>query len=259
MPCRRAQLILWLAISFFVFPLRSTATDKPTWSKQGTDFRAGCSIEEKNNCKPVRIPSPDGNAAIVISYKSPAKYPAIVLASIRVMTRAKILGEVPLAASVENEIVWSPDSKAFSVTGNENASGEEHVFVYMLDRPRLGPGNITDQVARDMARTFPACKASNPVEDCAQYEKNPADYIGTSGIDWVGDSSRIVVMAQVPCSSVMGGIMCQVKGYEIEVPSGKILLRMTAREFAKKWQHSMAWKFQIPDPPEYAKQTSKAN
>jgi hypothetical protein len=69
-------------------------------------------------------------------------------------------------------------------------------------------------------------------------------------LDWIGDSSRMVVMTEIPCSSRFGGIMCQVLGYEIEVPSGKILRRMEPKDFARRWQHSMGWKFRIPDPPE---------
>ncbi len=49
----------------------------------------------------------------------------------------------------------------------------------------------------------------------------------------------------------MGGIDCQVLGYEIEVPSGKILRRMESKEFARRWQHSMAWKFEDPGPAEF--------
>jgi hypothetical protein len=60
----------------------------------------------------------------------------------------------------------------------------------------------------------------------------------------------MVVMTEIPCSSRFGGIMCQILGYEIEVPSGEILRRMEPKEFERRWQHSMAWKFWIPDPPE---------
>jgi hypothetical protein len=60
-------------------------------------------------------------------------------------------------------------------------------------------------------------------------------------------------MAEMNESSIVGGILSQVLGYEVEIPSGKILRRMEAKEFAELWQHSMAWKFEIPDPPECAK------
>lgn len=52
--------------------------------------------------------------------------------------------------------------------------------------------------------------------------------------------------------------MCQVLGYEIEVPSGRILRRMQPKEFARRWQHSMAWKFNDPGPPEFKKAEGSA-
>jgi hypothetical protein len=59
-------------------------------------------------------------------------------------------------------------------------------------------------------------------------------------------------MAEMNESTRVGGIPGQVLGCEIEIPTGKILDRMGAGEFAERWQHSMAWKFDIPDPPEYS-------
>jgi hypothetical protein len=102
-----------------------------------------------------------------------------------------------------------------------------------------------------MVRTFPPCKAAYAPQDCAEIASDPS-FIPSAAVGWSGDSSAIAVMAQVPCTSYMGGIMCQVMGYEVSVPGGTIVRRMEAREFARRWQPSMAWKFSIPDPPEYA-------
>jgi len=77
------------------------------------------------------------------------------------------------------------------------------------------------------------------------------EYYNMSGVDWLQDSSGVVVMSEVPPTSRYGGIMGQVMGYELEVPSGKILQRLDAKRFKMKWQKSMAWKFRVPGPPEY--------
>ena len=58
-------------------------------------------------------------------------------------------------------------------------------------------------------------------------------------------------MGEVPCSGGYRGIMCQVMGYELDVPTGKIVRRMNAREFGEYWRKSIAWRFHVPDPPEY--------
>jgi len=71
-----------------------------------------------------------------------------------------------------------------------------------------------------------------------------------TGIDWV-NGSVILVMAEIPCSRSYGSIMCQVMGYELQVPTGQVLKRIDARQLKLRWQESMAWKFQIPDPPRY--------
>jgi hypothetical protein len=60
-----------------------------------------------------------------------------------------------------------------------------------------------------------------------------------------------VVLAQVPCTSSFGGIMCQALGYELEVPSGKILKRMEPSAFKADWQKSMVQRFIVPEKPQY--------
>ena len=73
-----------------------------------------------------------------------------------------------------------------------------------------------------MVKTFPPCQALfvDPAS-CRKIETEP-DYNMTA-ITWTKDSSALVVLAQVPCTSNYGGISCQSMGYEVEVPSGKSL------------------------------------
>jgi len=157
------------------------------------------------------------------------------------------------------DLLWSPDSKAFFVNGgNGGGYWGFWVYLYLLGDPQLEPIDTSVNVITDMVKSFPPCKAAYlDRETCKSWESNPdrEDY-NLTGIDWVRGSSAIIVMAEVPCAGSDGGIMCQVMGYELEVPTGKILKRMTAREFAARWQRSMAWKFEIPDPPEYCDKAS---
>jgi hypothetical protein len=227
----------------------NSIANKPTWAKKGTTFPVWCSRPFKG-CKLLRIPSPDAKSSVEISYTINSDDPDIELASLRVTTLGKDVGEVQPVGTVESELTWSPDSKAFFINGNDNGYGDDHLAVHMLDDPHLGPGYITSEVEQDMVRSFPPCQAEDPIDNCAELAANH-DYFGVVGLDWIGSSSKIVVMAQVICSSSMGGIMCQVLGYELEVPSGKILRRMEPKEFARRWQHSMAWKFRDPGSPEF--------
>jgi len=238
-----------LTMLVLVLSPRSTA-NKPVWARKGTAFYPSCR-RPFNHCGPLRILSPDRRSAVEITYSVDADYPDLETATLRVTTLGRNRGEVNPVASVEDEITWSPDSKAFFIDGNENAYGDDHVAVYTLDDPKLGPDRITGAVEQDMVRSFPPCEAADPIDICTELAAKPEGFIGVVGVDWVGDSSRMIVMGEIPCSSSMGGIMCQVLGYEIEVPSGRILRRMEPKEFARRWQHSMAWKFQDPGPPEF--------
>lgn len=60
-----------------------------------------------------------------------------------------------------------------------------------------------------------------------------------------------MIVAEVPCSGFYGGIMCQIQGYQLDLPEGRIAMRMTARQSKDRWQPNMAWDMKISPPPEY--------
>jgi hypothetical protein len=148
------------------------------------------------------------------------------------------------------ELLWSPDSKAFLVNGGENAYSGFFVDVYRMDGDRVHKVDVTSRAQRDMVATFPPCRAAgaDPVT-CRRIERDPA--FNMSGLAWVGGSSEVAVMAEVPCSSSYGGIMCQVLGYELSATDGHILKRLSATELKHQWQNRMAFDMKIPDPPKY--------
>jgi hypothetical protein len=150
-----------------------------------------------------------------------------------------------------DDVLWSPDSKAFFVNGSHAGASEGYfVYVFRLEDPELRPIEVTRQAQRDMVRSFPPCKAAYlDKKTCESLEADPR--YNMSGLDWVNGSAAIVVLAEIPDSSYYGGIMSQGVGYELEVPTGRILKKMSAREFAVRWQRSMAWKFRVSEPPEY--------
>jgi hypothetical protein len=201
------------------------------------------------------IPSPDGKSRIDVKYRKNSL--EFLTAYLVITTPDQRLREAPLPHGFQDiDLLWSPDSKAFFVNGGSGGGYWGFwVYVYLLNDAELEPINVTDDAQRDMVRTFPPCKASYlDQKTCTAVESKP-EY-NMSGIDWARDSTAIVVMAEVPCAGSYGGIMCQVLGYELEVPTGRILRRMTAREFAVRWQKSMAWEFPVPDPPEYCDEPS---
>lgn len=152
-----------------------------------------------------------------------------------------------------DDLLWSPNSKAFFINADcgESISGFV-VSVYLIDSANLDVDrNFTQEAWHDMVKSFPPCKALDHDPAECKLMKTDQEYYNMSGIDWLEDSSGIVVLSEVPPSSRYGGIMGEVMGYELEVPSGKILRRLGAKEFKMKWQKSMAWNFRVPDPPVY--------
>ncbi len=217
------------------------SAEKPTWARKGTGFAGVC---RSGNCRPLRIVAPDKKSVVEVLYQDGNAY-------LRITGPDKQVREIrDVSSSPANDLQWAPDSKAFFVDGSEGIPSPSYVQVFMLDDAQLRPVDVTRQVEQDMVNTYPPCKAFYlDAASCREIERDPG--YNLTAIDWVDDSSTLVVMAQVPCTSNFGGIMCQVMGYEVEVPSGKILQRMTPAEFKAKWQKSMAQRLQIPEKAQY--------
>ena len=264
----------------------------PTWAKKAVAFPSQCDVDSKGGdenasprtalaplptttaCKPLSIPSPDGRSRVEVAYKKVEVEPdyPILQAYLRVATTNGGIHDAALPEGFQNiDLLWSPDSRAFFVNGgNGGGYWGFWVYVYLVDDPSE-PRDITEAAQRDMAKEFPPCKAAYPNGDdptgckkssrldpatCMKVEaevkaKNEPEY-NLTGIDWV-NSSTVLVMAEVPCSSSLGGIMCQIMGYEVEIPTGRILKRIDAKQLKLRWQKSMAWSFRVPEPPLYCK------
>ncbi len=244
---------------------------QPMWAKKATAFPAWCFSDKTEGCKALRILAPDGKSSVEVSYRKDFGSSAdnwSLQAHLRVTIpgasarEADLPEDFPESGYISVELLWSPDSRAFFLNGS-NAGVWDVMYLYLADDPTQ-PRNVTDEAQRDMLKNFPPCKAAFPSADdaggcketsrgqvpgCEADPKYSPDY-NMVGIDWV-NASTILVMAEVPCDSLFGGIMCQVMGYELEVPTGRILKRMDAKQLKLDWQNSMAWKFRMPDPPRY--------
>lgn len=233
---------------------KAPAPNAPIWSKKGTTFPLACP-PPFTACQPLGIASPDGKNALEVTYERFGTDAGdIEAAALKLRVAGKYAGPLAVHEAVDYEIVWSPDSRCFFINSNYNGYMDEIADVYCVDQSNSALTRIMQQVEQDMSRSFPPCRAAYISEEqCAQMTADPGSNLSVVGLDWIHGSCQMVVMAEVPCDSLWGGIMCQVLGYEIAVPSGKILRRMEPKEFAKEWQHSMAWKFHIPDPPEFKK------
>jgi len=267
-PQTRVLIVAGIFVTL-VFPAFAT---EPTWAKKAVAFPEQCTedgVDRYQDCKPIRILSPDGRSSIEVFYRPVfiADH-RILQAFLRLTTPTQGTREAAIPEGFQKiDLLWSPDSKAFFLNGgNGGAYWGFWVYVYLADDP-TNPRDVTEDAQRDMLEEFPPCKAAYPNSDdaggckktsrltdrtCMQAEADPksSPEYNMTGIDWV-NGSVILVMAEIPCSSSHGSIMCQVMGYELQVPTGQILKRIDARQLKLRWQKSMAWEFRIPDPPRY--------
>lgn len=268
-----------LRIAFFVVVLFGVAphvfADQPTWAKKAVAFPEQCwsgkdeEFYTYKDCTPLRIQSPDGKGEINVFYRSITDEGGghILQAFLRVTTPTQGTREAALPDGFQKvDLLWSPDGRAFFVNGgNGGGYWGMWVYVYLLDGPQLKPLDLTREAQRDMVKSFPPCKAAYPNSrecnidpkkcDEPKIEQNEEDSYNLTGIDWVNPSTMLI-LAEVPCSTSEGGIMCQVMGYEVEVPRGRIIKRIDAKGLKRDWQKSMAWNLRIPEPPRYCNPSS---
>ena len=268
---RRCTII---AVAALFMGIQPSLAAPPTWAKKATAFPQRCFSDKTGPCKPLRISAPDGKSSVEVRYRKDLGgshgdwwlQAYFIVTMPGAGTRETALPDDLQASGFINlELLWSPDSHAFFVNGSSSAiSGS--MYVDLADDPTQ-PKDITGEAQREMLKDFPPCKAAFPNADdaggckktslyqvpgCEYGEADPKylpDY-NMIGIDWV-NASTILVMAEVPCDSLFGGIMCQIMGYKLQVPTGRILQRIDAKQLKLKWQKSMAWNSRIPDRPLY--------
>ena len=150
---------------------------------------------------------------------------------------------------VDVDVLWSPDSQFVALTGNTNGYMNSMRVFQIKDS---GPIEVyaSREPFADLVRRFPPCRAAGADPKlCLEITKHQ-DYLNFSAVDWTGEHT-LVLMGEVPPAGQYGAILGQVMGYEVELPSGRIMRAMTARAFKARWQHSMPFHFHVPDPPEW--------
>lgn len=213
---------------------------KPNWVKHATGFAGQCQA----GCPSPHIVAPDKTTAVEVLYQEGGAY-------LRVTQAGKPAREIhDVFTSPRNDLLWAPDSKAFVVDAGEGMTSPAFVQLYLLEDSELRSLDVTHYAELDMVKTFPPCQAMfiEPAP-CRRIEAEPN--FNMMAITWAKDSSSLVLLAQVPCTSNYGGISCQSMGYEVEVPSGKILKRIAPQEFRKQYQKFLEQKYEVPIPPQY--------
>ena len=219
------------------------------WSKLGTVVFLVVGNEGVGRTGPYEVFSPDHLKRIEVTFvQGTGDGDAVPVATLYVNERELTL---PLYQDWSQvEVLWSPDSRNVAITGAFNSyTNSTKIF-------RLVAGDLMEMpleyLQRDMANTYPPCKGQNADEAICHAEKH-GDQFNYATVAWANANTAVIV-AEIPCSSSQGGMMCQVEGYEIDIRSGHILRRMTARELKHRWQSKLAWNLRVPEAP-YLKST----
>lgn len=223
--------------------LRSSeaCAQQPLWSRAASVLDTSCSRSAPGFSSPDR--------RITAEVRCTSHNVGNPTVSLRLHAGRKQIAELPLSPGT-HEIVWSPDSRAFFLNGEKTAYEGFFVKLYTIDEHGVvREHDVTSQAQRDMAETFPPCKAADHDDDCKRTEENPR--FNMSGLGFTPDSKIIFVYAEIPCIKEYGGIMCQTRGYEVDIASGQILQRLSAQQVQLHWQRMAAWDIEVPGPPRY--------
>ena len=237
------KLRVFMSACILLFSSTIQAADH-IWSRQGTVFYLILGNEGVGHVKPRLVYSPDRTKWLKLDFrKGPGDGDAIPVVTLVTGSRKT---PIPLNKDwAQVEALWSPDSTSFALTGAFNAYTNSTRIL------RITNGSVQrvplNSLWQDMAATYPTCKAAKAdAVDCRRDASGEG--FNYAAVAW-SNPSTAVVFSEVPCSSSWGGIMCQVEGYEFDIDTGRIVSRMSAREFKERWQANLAWKLNIPDPP----------
>ncbi len=159
----------------------------------------------------LEIPSPDGAVLLVVDGDS-GKF----------MESTKQLGQ-PFTVGRDEEIIWSPDSKALIFTLNLGGLGPTIASVgYVDSKVDLQLPDFTATIKADFAARHVGAECSKDVN--------------VGGLAWEEGSKRAVFVAEVPSSSSCGKMLGHFEAYVISIPEGKILARLSQKETKKRWR-----------------------
>jgi hypothetical protein len=179
------------------------------YSQQSVEL---CYQDWKTKQRHLAIASPDHSVMLVVEGETA-----------RLQVKGVPAGE-PFEVTPDEEWIWSPDSRAVVVTQILGSSGPSGARVMIVDSNQSIP-----DVAEGVERDFAARHANLP---CAQ-EPN------TAGLTWLYDSTKLVLVAEVPPSPRCEKADGYFEAYVVSIPEGKILRRYSMKETITRFRKVM--------------------
>jgi hypothetical protein len=207
--------ILWLlALAsgvLFCLPLES-ASAHGEWSREATLLRY------KGETRKVEVIASDRRKTAVVEGVS-----VFVKADGR-----RLLGTENEGVSTLAELAWASDSTAFYMTQSlGGAVGEWRVAVYEVEKESVRVRDVTQEVMKQFKKHY---KCKEPEEP------------NVGAVKWLNGSKELLVIAEVPPHSSCPE-MGKVRGYLVEVLSGKITQEFGERELRARWGRYLGQRF----------------
>jgi hypothetical protein len=208
------------------------------WAKGATHFGSECPPAKGDTCTLARVPSPDHRLSVVVRRTREE----INFAVIRGAQRSQFAAPTELHQEVDwftgMEVLWAPDSSAFSLAWSENAiTNMSRIYVVKEGRPVAVD---LAAVRADLVKDYPACVG---VPDHCVVSRDGKDYNYLT-VGWAAPHT-VAIMGEVGESSSFGRTLGKVNGYEVDAASGKIVRVLKPGAFKRRWQSHMGWTFSV--------------
>jgi len=210
-----ASLLALASAAQGIFLEKKQAPTSGEWSAEAVYLGYGLgALDRPGELRVSRVASPDGRRVAVLDHLK-----LTVLHENRVMPGLKDVFFPPLG-----EVLWSGDSQAFAITSSDGGYvGTWRPRVFLIRRGTVRELELHKQVIAEFSlKSF--CEKPGDLRDSANIV----------AVRWIAGSAKLLMAAEVPSHSSCRD-MGSVTGFIVEVPSGKILERLTWPELRTQW------------------------
>lgn len=214
------------------------SAERILWAKGATHFGHECPPSRADSCILANVASPDHQIALEVRRTRDDISFEVVRGTkhFRLSTPAGMDAEIGWYTGME--ILWAPNSSAVSLAWSENAiTLASQIYVMTPDGPI--PMDL-GAVMADLVKDYPPC-VGNPGPCPINRDGKDYNYLT---VGWAAPHT-VALMGEVGESSSFGRNMAKVNGYEVDVPSGRIVRVLKPKAFKERWQSHMGWAFNV--------------
>lgn len=179
-----------------------------------------CFEDVENERRHLEIASPDHSLRLVVDGRDGEAY-----------AQGQKVGQ-PIGIMREEEVIWSPDSRAILFTLSFGAAGPISADFRAIRNPSLADNRPS------VTQTIRADFASRHSKDRCHQEPNIA------GLTWLDGSGKAVFVAEVPPSPQCEKDGGYFEGYVVSFQNGEILERLSMKKTIQRWHKVLGSRLQ---------------